>query len=61
MAGQLLKERICSHRSKFFPFRVDLVSDGLCQVGKQIHFWPQPTNSDSDELYRVKLFVYIDG
>ena len=26
-----------------------------------IHFWPQPTNSDSGELFRMKLFVYIDG
>ena len=25
------------------------------------HFWPQPTNSDSGELFRMKLFVYLDG
>ena len=27
--GQLLKERICSHWSKFFHLRVDLISKGL--------------------------------
>ena len=32
--GQLLKERICSHRSKFFPLRVDQLLE-LCSVGKQ--------------------------
>ena len=26
--GQLLKERICSSRSKFFPLRVDLILEG---------------------------------
>ena len=26
-----------------------------------IHFGPQPTNSDSRELFSMKLFVYIDG
>ena len=27
--GQLLKERICSHRSKLFSSRVDPISEGL--------------------------------
>ena len=26
-----------------------------------VHFCPQPTNSDSGELFSMKLFVYIDG
>ena len=33
--GQLLKESICSCRSKFFPFRVDPISEGFCYPGKQ--------------------------
>ena len=35
--GQLLKERICSHRSKFFPLRVDPISEYLRRFrsGKQ--------------------------
>ena len=32
--GQLLKERICSQRSKFFPLRVDQLLE-LCSIGKQ--------------------------
>ena len=36
MVGQLLKERICSSRSKFFPLRVDPISDSyLIQRSKQ--------------------------
>ena len=27
---QLLRERICSHRSKFFPLRVDAILETLC-------------------------------
>ena len=26
-----------------------------------IHFYPQPTSSDSGELFRMKSFVLIDG
>ena len=33
--GQLLKERICSCRSKFFPLTVDPISEGLCHPGKK--------------------------
>ena len=33
--SQLLKERICSSRSKFFLFRVDFILEGLCHPGKQ--------------------------
>ena len=32
--GQLLKERICSYRSKFFPLRVDTILEGVCCSGK---------------------------
>ena len=31
----LSKERICSSWSKFFPLRVSLSLEGLCQLGKQ--------------------------
>ena len=34
--------------------------DYVCLI-KIIHFWSQPTNSDSGELFRLKLFVYVDG
>ena len=33
--GLLLKIRICSCRSKFFPLRVDLFSEGFFRSGKQ--------------------------
>ena len=34
--GQFLKERICSHWSKFFPLRVDdRISEGFRSPGKQ--------------------------
>ena len=33
--GQLLKEIICSSRSKFFPLRVDPFLGGLCPPGKR--------------------------
>ena len=33
--GQLLKERICSHWSKFFPLRVDSILGRLHLPGKQ--------------------------
>ena len=33
--GHLIKERICSHGSKFFPLRVDPFLGRLCPPGKQ--------------------------
>ena len=30
------------------------------QVFTSYHFCPQPTNSDSCELFSMELFVYID-
>ena len=33
--GQLLKDRICSHRSKFFLLRVDSVLEGLNCPGSE--------------------------
>ena len=33
--GQLLKEKICSCRSNFFPLRVDPILEGLCCYYKQ--------------------------
>ena len=45
---QLLKERICSHRSKFFPLRVDPVLEELCnwgsrqEVAKPVSFFSSP-------------------
>ena len=33
--GHLIKERICSHQSKFFPLRVDLIFGSLFPPGKQ--------------------------
>ena len=33
--GLLLKERICSHRSKFFPLSVDFIVEQLGHQGKQ--------------------------
>ena len=33
--GQLLKERICSIRSKFFPLTVDPILELLCLPGRQ--------------------------
>ena len=33
--GQLLKKRICFFRSRFFPFKVDLILKGLQCLGKQ--------------------------
>ena len=32
--GLLLKERIWSHRSKFFPLRIDLCLEEFCCPGK---------------------------
>ena len=32
--GLLFKERICSSLSKFFPFRVNSILGGLCQLRK---------------------------
>ena len=33
--AQLLRKRICSNRSKFFPSRVDPILEGLYYVGRQ--------------------------
>ena len=33
--GHLIKVKICSHRSKFFPLRVDPILGRLCPPGKQ--------------------------
>ena len=33
--GQLIKERICSNRSKFFPLRVDPLLDGFILSGRK--------------------------
>ena len=33
--GQLLKKRICSRRSKFFPFKVNPILGRLRPLGKQ--------------------------
>ena len=33
--GHLIKERICSRWSKFFPLRVDPILERLCPLGKQ--------------------------
>ena len=33
----------------------------LARKERTLHFCPQPTNSDSDELFSMILFVYIDG
>ena len=32
---QLLKDRICSPRSKFYSFRVDPLLEGVCLLGKE--------------------------
>ena len=32
--GQLLEKRICSHRSKFFTLKVDLIFERLCPPDK---------------------------
>ena len=33
--GQLLKKRICSSGSKFFPLRADPILEGLCPLGSK--------------------------
>ena len=38
--GQLLKERICSLRSKFFPLRVDLIAKSYCMLCGHCQFAP---------------------
>ena len=35
MGGKLLKKRICSSRSKFFPLRVDPILEWIIHPGKQ--------------------------
>ena len=38
--GQLLKERICSLRSKFFPLRVDPIAKSYCMLCGHCQFAP---------------------
>ena len=60
--GQLLKKRICSPRSKFFPLRVDPILKGLHNKQEVTNFFPvveaienqilqlSTTNTDRSEL-----------
>ena len=48
--GQLLKERICSPRSKFFPLRVDHILEGLGRA----------SSSREAEKKSQKLFPFVE-
>ena len=49
------------YKSKFFSFSFFPLEISAKNASCGLQFWPQPTNSDSGELFRMKLFVYIDG
>ena len=60
--GQLLKERICSKKSKFFPLKVDPILEGLSCPWKQtnkvtkIASLPKNGEKHGDSLIYLKLF-----
>ena len=56
--GQLLKERICSYRSKFFPLRVDLLLERLHLQGKQTGSQETYFPCKMAEKYGMCLSVY---
>ena len=61
--GQLLKKRVCSRRSKFFPLRVDDIMKGLHWSGKQTgryrsYFPCKHDKNRGGELLHLKRHVY---
>ena len=54
--NEQIRPLVSSHFFIKIPQMFNPVATASC-----IHFCPQPTNSDSGELFSMKLFVYMDG
>ena len=71
--GQLLKERICSWRSKFFPLRVDPTEKGsknengrvaaaesvLNHLADRLNLLPLPSMNAFDQYFCIINFIHV--
>ena len=56
---KLLKERICSSRSKFFPLRVDPISNSFANQEKKKQGFMRVNISGTGIYIRARMFIRI--